>query len=94
VTLTVIAFASVSRGNEFEKRPFEAANIASAFLSELKVDGIRNASELDVICQQNDPKTMSQVHQNQESMRKPDVVIIPFSYDAFLDAVEKVDSRR
>jgi hypothetical protein len=52
-----------------------------------------DASELDIICQQNDPKTMSQVHQDQESIRKPDVVIIPFSYDAFPDTAKMVGSR-
>ena len=40
-------------------------------------------SELDIMCQQNDPKNMSQYHQDQQSIRKPDIVIIPFSYDAF-----------
>jgi hypothetical protein len=79
VTLTVIA--SVSRGNENALYgPFiEAANIVFACLAELEVEGMRDASELDIICQQNDPKTMSQVHQGQESIPKPDVVIIPLS---------------
>jgi hypothetical protein len=54
---------------------------------------MRDASKLDIICQQNDPKTMSQVHQGQESIRIPDVIIIPFSYDAFPETIEKVDSR-
>jgi hypothetical protein len=45
---------------------------------------MKNAgARLDILCQQNDPKLMFQTHQGQESIRKPDVVIIPFSYDAF-----------
>jgi hypothetical protein len=50
----------------------------------LKIEGMRDAnSELDIMFQQNDPKNMSQYHQDQQSIRKPDIVIIPFSYDAF-----------
>jgi len=50
----------------------------------LKIEGMRDAnSELDIMFQQNDPKNMSQYHQDQQSIRKPDIVIIPFSYNAF-----------
>jgi hypothetical protein len=50
----------------------------------LKIEGMRDANnELDIMCQQNDPKSMLQCHQDQQSIRKPNIVIIPFSYDAF-----------
>lgn len=76
----------VSRGieNAFYAPFTQAANIALSALSGLKVEGMRDAnSELDIMFQQNDPKTMSQYHQDQQAIRKPDIVIIPFSYDAF-----------
>jgi hypothetical protein len=63
-----------------------AANIAFACLENVHAPGMDDAKgRLDIICQQN--------HQDQESIRKPDVVINPFSYDAFPDAEEHVGSR-
>ncbi|KAG0696690.1 hypothetical protein DFH29DRAFT_1082776 [Suillus ampliporus] len=58
--------------------PFiKAANIALACLGDIKVDGMRAASSnVDIMCQFND-KQISQHHQDQESKRKPDVVILP-----------------
>jgi hypothetical protein len=63
-----------------------AANLAFACLENVHAPGMDDAKgRLDITCQQN--------HQDQESIRKPDVVINPFSYDAFPDAEEHVGSR-
>jgi hypothetical protein len=56
------------------------------------VHGMHDA-KLDFICQQDDSKTISEVRQDQESIRKLDVVVVPFLYDAFHDAADKLDFR-
>ena len=82
--LTGITSVSPGKENAFYAPFVKAANIAFACLAKITVPGMKNAGGgLDIICQQNDPKLMFQTHQGQESIRKPDVVIIPFSYDAF-----------
>ncbi|KAG2097714.1 uncharacterized protein F5147DRAFT_816386 [Suillus discolor] len=60
--------------------PFiRATNVALACLEEIKVDGMRApVSAVDIICQQND-MPMHQTHQTAESIRKPDLVILPLN---------------
>jgi hypothetical protein len=92
--LTGIASVSPGKESAFYAPFVKAANIAFACLAEITVPGMKNAGGgLDIICQQNDPKLMFQTHQGQESIRKPDVVIIPFSYDAFPGTENEPDPR-
>ncbi|KAG0706490.1 hypothetical protein DFH29DRAFT_845929 [Suillus ampliporus] len=58
--------------------PFTTAtNIALACLEGIEVDGMRAVSlGPNIICQRND-KQMFQLHQNKQSDRRPDVVILP-----------------
>ncbi|OJA09990.1 hypothetical protein AZE42_03830, partial [Rhizopogon vesiculosus] len=73
--------------------PFiQLANGAFAGLGQIKIDGMPDASELAIMCQQNDPKNMEQYHQDLKSIRRPDVVIIPFLYNAFPEVAEKTNS--
>jgi hypothetical protein len=87
--------ASVKDGNEMAYySPFiNAANVTFASLAKVTVKGMRAVSELDIICQLNDPNIMPQFHDDQKSLRKPDVVIIPFSYDAFPLTEDRCKSR-
>jgi len=93
VMFTVLA--SVNPGTEKAYYgPFiDAANIAFAHLADVTVEGMRAVSNLDIICQLNDPNIMPQYHDDQKSLRKPDVVIIPFSYEAFPKTEDMIDSR-
>ncbi|KAG0699023.1 hypothetical protein DFH29DRAFT_68633 [Suillus ampliporus] len=58
--------------------PFiKATNATLACLQGIKVDGMRAVSlDPNIVCQLND-KQMFQVHQNERSDRRPDVVILP-----------------
>jgi len=87
--------ASVLPGNENNySAPFiKATNIALSCLEEIKVDGMRAASgNVNMIFQQNDV-VMVQDDQDEESTRRPDVIILPWekSYDD--DNVSATDHR-
>ncbi|KAG0706458.1 hypothetical protein DFH29DRAFT_1022318 [Suillus ampliporus] len=67
--------------------PFtKVINIALACLEGIEVDGMRASPGMNIICQHND-KEMVQLHQNEKSRRRPDVVILPLqsSRNAFSD---------